>query len=172
MNVVLIGYRGSGKTTVGRLLAEDLDLGFVDTDELITHLAGKSIAELFAEEGEPAFRVREADAIKLAISKPDRVISVGGGAVESRENCTRLRGYGTVVWLEAPADVLWTRIQADPATGQQRPNLTGGGLEEVQTVLARRAPLYAQAAHFVVRVSDGTPRRVMSDIQEWLAAQG
>ncbi|HRX86410.1 MAG TPA: shikimate kinase AroL [Phycisphaerae bacterium] len=172
MNVVLIGYRGSGKTTVGRLLAEELDAAFIDTDELIAHMAGQTIAEIFAAEGERGFRERESNAIRMATAKPNRVISVGGGAVESADNRKRLRGYGTVVWLEAPASILWKRIQADPASGAQRPNLASGGLAEVEEVLARRVPLYAETAHLVVRVGDGTPRRVMSDIQEWLAAQG
>lgn len=172
MNIVLIGYRGSGKTTVGKLLAEEEDAGYIDTDELIVHMAGRSIAEIFAAEGEAGFRTREAAALKLAMAKPNRVISVGGGAIESKDNRNRMRGYGTVVWLEAPPEVLWERIQADPASAGQRPNLTSGGLEEVREVLARRAPLYAEAAHIVVRAGGRTPRQVMSDIQEWLAAQG
>ncbi|MCB9850409.1 MAG: shikimate kinase [Phycisphaerales bacterium] len=172
MNLVLIGYRGSGKTTVGRMLADERDCAFVDTDELIAHRAGKSIADIFADDGEPVFRKQETDAIKLATSQSGRVISVGGGAIESEKNRKTLRSYGTVVWLEAPAAILWQRISGDVATASQRPDLAGGGLQEVEAVLARRAAWYAETAHFVVRVSDRTPRQVMSDIEEWLALQG
>lgn len=170
MNVVLIGYRGSGKSTVGKMLAEAQGCGFVDTDELIAHLAGCNIAVIFEREGEGGFREREAAAIKLATSKANRVISVGGGAVESAENGKLLRAYGTVVWLEAPVEVLWQRIQVDPATDVSRPDLAGGGLEEVRRVLARRVPLYAETSHVVVRVGSRTPREVVSDIEAWLAA--
>jgi shikimate kinase len=91
--------------------------------------------------------------------------------VERADNRTLLRGYGMVVWLEAPADALWQRIQADPATDASRPDLAGGGLEEVRRVLARRAPMYAETSHVVVRVGSRTPREVVSDIEAWLAAQ-
>jgi shikimate kinase len=169
MNLVLIGYRGSGKTTVGRLMAADHEAGFIDTDELIVHQAGQSIAEVFADEGELGFRKREAEAIRLATAGKERVISVGGGAVESAANRKALRGYGTVVWLEAPAEVLWRRIREDANSVKQRPDLAGGGLDEVREVLARRAPLYAETAHCVVRVADRTPRQVVADIEQWLA---
>jgi len=171
LNLVLIGFRGSGKTTVGRLLAEAAECAFIDTDALVVHLAGRDIATIFAEEGEAGFRRREAEAIRIATAKPDRVISVGGGAVEDESNRNQLRAYGTVVWLEAPPEILWQRIQSDPSTRTSRPNLGCGGLEEVRTLLSHRARQYAQAAHFVVRVSDRTPKQVMSDIQEWLSAQ-
>jgi len=171
-NIVLIGYRGCGKTTVGRLLADSLDRAFVDTDELVSHQAGCSIATIFERDGEAEFRRLEADAIRMATGRPNRIISVGGGAVESGENRKLLRKSGTVVWLEAPVDVLWRRIQADPKSATSRPNLAGGGIDEIQTILARRTPLYAETAHVVVRSGGRTPRQVMSDIEDWLAAQG
>ena len=85
-NIVLIGYRGSGKTSVGRLLADRLGWAFVDTDDLIESQAGTSIADIFATEGEAGFRAREREAIAKATQDARRVIAVGGGAVTDRRN--------------------------------------------------------------------------------------
>jgi shikimate kinase len=170
--VVLIGYRGSGKSTVGRLLADQREMGFVDTDALVTHLAGKEISSIFAEEGEAGFRKREAEAIKLALAAAGRVVSVGGGAVERAANRKALRRYGTVIWLEAPAEVLWDRIKGDPATAAQRPDLSVGGLAEIESVLARRNRLYAETSHLTVRVAGLRPSDIVDDIETLLATLG
>ena len=171
MSVILIGYRGSGKTTVGRLLAERRGVAFIDTDEMIVQFAGRSIAEVFRAEGEAGFRRREEQAIRMSTAQKGRIISVGGGAVESKENRRLLRAYGTVVWLEAPPETLWERMQEDRTTGDSRPDLGGGGLEEVREVLARRAPLYASTSHVALRVAGLTQEQVVSDIEAWLAAE-
>ncbi len=171
MNVVLIGYRGCGKTTVGRLLAERNNAGFIDTDELIVHQAGRTIAEIFASDGEPAFRKLEETAIKLATKSKGRVISVGGGAVESKANRSILRGYGTVVWLQADAESLWSRITSDGQSAEQRPDLAGGGLNEVQEVLMRRTPMYAELAHLAITTTDRHPNVIAEDIEAWLEIQ-
>ncbi len=171
MNVVLIGYRGCGKTTVGRLLAERNYLPFIDTDELIVHQAGKSIAEIFATGGEPAFRKLEETAIKLATKSKGRIISVGGGAVESKANRSALRKYGTVVWLQADAESLWKRISSDKKSVDQRPNLAAGGLEEVRQVLEKRSPVYADLAHVAITTTDRHPSAIVEDIEAWLDSQ-
>ncbi len=155
MNIVLIGYRGSGKSTIGRGLAARLGLGFVDTDELVVSRSGKSIRELFELVGESGFRDLETAAVQEAAARDDMVISAGGGAVLRRENVTMLKRNARVVWLSAPAEVLFARIQADSQTAATRPNLTArGGLDEVRRLLADRAPLYASLADVVVDVSD------------------
>ena len=171
MNVVLIGYRGCGKTTVGRMLANRNDAGFVDTDELIVHQTGASIADIFANQGEPHFRKLEEAAIKMATKSVGRVISVGGGAVESKTNRSTLRGYGTVVWLQADVQTLWNRISSDAQSHGQRPNLAGGGLEEVEQVLNRRTPLYAELAHVAIATTNRHPNAIAEDIEAWLALQ-
>lgn len=171
MNVVLIGYRGCGKTTVGRMLADRNDAGFIDTDALIVHQAGMSIADIFAAEGEPSFRKREEAAIRLATKTGGRIISVGGGAVESKSNRSALRSYGTVVWLQATAECLWQRISTDVASAEQRPDLAQGGLEEVRAVLERRTPLYAELSHLALTTDAQAPKTIVEDIEAWLRLQ-
>ncbi len=172
MGVVLIGYRGSGKTTIGRMLADSRGDAFIDTDEMIAHFAGCSIADIFAGEGEGGFREREGKAIAMATAGSGRVISVGGGAIESAENRRVLRDYGTVVWLSAPAEVLWKRISSDKGTAETRPDLAQGGFEEVVEILQRRSELYAKTAHVAVDVSKSSPRQVVKDIELLLSVMG
>lgn len=157
MNIVLIGYRGSGKTSIGRRLAELLRLDFVDTDVLIVDSAGKTIREIFAAEGEAGFRRLERAAIASVALRDGLVIALGGGAVLNPDNLQALKagGRAKVIWLRAPAEVLHARIQGDAATNATRPNLTAaGGLEEVQRLLFHRKPLYEAAADHEVEVSD------------------
>lgn len=146
MNLVLIGYRGSGKTSVARRLADTLKCQMIDTDELIADEAGMSIADIFERENESGFRAREREAVKAATAIVDRIISVGGGAVESPENRRLLGDYGTVVWLDADPDTLWRRIRGDAQSASNRPDLTGGGLAEVESVVVRRRGLYESLA--------------------------
>jgi shikimate kinase len=158
-NLVLIGYRGSGKTAVGRLCAERLGYAWIDTDARIVAAAGVSIAEIFEREGEPGFRDREARAIAAAADGARTVISAGGGAILRDDNVARLRASGFVVWLTAPPDVLWSRIRQDAASAENRPSLTSGsGLAEVREVLAARADRYRRAADAQVDAScEGVP---------------
>jgi shikimate kinase len=147
MNIVLIGYRGSGKSSIGKRLASNLWMDFVDTDTLIIERAGKSIREIFEAEGEAGFRQREAEVIAEVAGRDNRVIAAGGGAILRSENVAALKKNGKVVWLKATPEVLYQHIQADAQTTATRPNLTaGGGLEEVKTVLEKRTPLYEAAA--------------------------
>lgn len=163
-NVVLIGYRGSGKTTVGSLLADKLEVPFLDTDEIITTDAGKSIAEIFAAEGESGFREREKQVIARVAGGP-AVLSVGGGAVIDPENVARLKAGAIVVWLTAPPDVLWSRMSSDDSSVAGRPSLTPmGGLEEVRTVLIKREPLYRDAADLTLSTESLSVEQVAAEI--------
>lgn len=147
MNIVLIGYRGSGKTCIGRKLASKLWLDFVDTDQLIVQRAGKTIREIFQAEGEAGFRDRESAVIADVAACEKQVIAAGGGAVLRPENVAALKKNGKIIWLKASPKVLYERIQADAATNASRPNLTAaGGLEEVEKLLEVRLPLYQAAA--------------------------
>lgn len=156
MNIVLIGYRGSGKTSIGRCLATLLRRPFIDTNALIVQTAGKSIREIFEAEGEPGFRRREAAAIASVAAADHQVIALGGGAVLNPENIAGLRKHGAkIVWLRAAPETLHARIQSDTATAATRPNLTAaGGLEEVRKLLALRLPLYQSAADMTIDVGE------------------
>jgi len=170
--VVLIGYRGSGKTAVGRLLAERLGWAFVDTDSIVETEAGLSIAEIFAARGEADFRRRESAIIARVADAPHQVISAGGGAVSDPANVAHLRRTGRIVWLTAPAEVLWERIRDDPGSRQTRPDLTEtGGLDEVRRLLAAREPGYRQAADLSVSTQDRSPHQVAAAVERAIANQ-
>lgn len=147
--IFLIGARGCGKTTVGQRLAETCHFTFIDTDRVLQDTIGRSIAELVAEEGWPAFRTLETQILR-AVTAPRCVIATGGGIILADENRDWMRNSGIVVYLQASVGVLATRLGACPQQ-EQRPTLTGKPIEEeVQEVLAQRANLYHGAAHFQV----------------------
>ena len=164
MSTVLIGYRASGKTTIGRKLADHLWQKFVDTDDLIVAAAGKSIADIFAQQGEAHFRELEAQAVREAAKLPEHVIALGGGAALRADNREVIKAAGhRVVYLRCEPDVLHKRIQADPNTAEMRPNLTnlGGGEAEIRKVLSEREPIYRQFAHAELDVTNLTPEEAM-----------
>src|SRR3954462_10906217 len=144
MSIVLIGYRGSGKTTVGQKLADRLWQDLVDTDKLVVKNAGKSIKEIFEQEGEARFRELESAVVKEVLQKPECVISLGGGAVLREDNREAIRASGhKVIYLKCEPETLHRRIEADAATSLTRPNLTQfQGLEEIEKVSAEREPIY------------------------------
>jgi shikimate kinase len=147
VSIVLIGYRGCGKTTIGKKLADRLWQSFVDTDELIVRKAGKSIREIFADEGETHFRDLEAQAVREVSLLDDHVIALGGGAPLREENRAVLRSRDhKIIYLRCDPEVLYQRIHADPQTAATRPALTGlgGGIEEIKSLLAQREPVYRQ----------------------------
>lgn len=164
-HLILIGYRGTGKTTVGRVLATKLERAFFDADELVESVAGCSIADIFARGGEPDFRDREAAALAQLCARPPAVLATGGGAILRESNRALLKASGFVVWLTAPPEVLWARICADTVTAARRPALTSKcGEEEVRALLAAREPLYRETADFVVDCSAASPETVAATI--------
>ena len=168
-SIALICFRGSGKTTVGRELAARYGGTYVDTDETITERTGTSIAAIFAEEGEGGFRRREHEAITRVVSAAPTVISVGGGAVLDDRNVAALKTVATVVWLRAPAEVLWERINADPSSVDRRPALTGQpGFGEVARMLAERQPHYERAAEIIIDASRRAPEEIVAEIADQL----
>lgn len=147
MGVVLLGYRGSGKTTVGRKLADRLWCEFVDTDEEIVKRTRKSIKEIFEQDGEAAFRDVESSVLADVLRRESDVISCGGGIVLREANRAALMNSPhSRVYLRCEPDVLHQRIHSDPATAQNRPALTqlGGGIEEIRALLEAREPLYRE----------------------------
>ena len=142
VHIVLVGLSGSGKSTVGRRLAERLARPFVDTDDLIVQRAGMPIPQLFAERGEPAFRAIERDAVLDALDGVPAVIATGGGAPVDPENRRHLWEGNLVVWLDAPVEILVDRVGA---AGDGRPLLAGGAAERLAALRAERAPIYASS---------------------------
>lgn len=157
----LIGYRGSGKTTVAAELAGALGWDWADADELIERRAGKSIRQIFDEDGEPAFRELESAVVAELAQRERTVVALGGGAVMRDENRQAIRGRGKVVWLKAPAELLAERIAGDPTTAARRPALTDqGGLAEIRELLAQRQGVYAACADMAVDVEGRTPAEI------------
>ena len=161
VSIVLIGYRGSGKSTIGKRLADRLWQPFVDTDELIVKKAGgKTIKEIFETEGEQRFRDLEAEVVREVAQLQEHVIALGGGALLREENRKQIRDAGhKVVYLKCDPDVLYQHIQSDPDTAKTRPALTnlGGGVEEIRKLLADREPIYRQAMTAELEVTYLTP---------------
>lgn len=156
MSVTLIGYRGCGKSSVAPLIAADLGWEWADSDREIEALAGKSIAEIFADSGEGHFRDLESDVLsRLCEAAGKIVIAAGGGAILREENRLAMKNAGPVVWLRAEVQTLAARIGGDPGTSVNRPSLTGADVvQEIHDVLEFRQPLYADAATIQVSTDD------------------
>jgi shikimate kinase len=156
----LVGYRGSGKTTVARLLARQLGWSWLDADEVLESRYSSSIRATFASEGEAAFREKES-AILVELCKLDRhVIATGGGVVLRPENCQRLRDAGRIIWLKGDPHTLWLRMQQDANTLERRPPLSQGGLAEIEELLKIREPLYASCADLTVDTTTRSPEEI------------
>ena len=167
-NIVLIGLMGAGKTTVGRLIAERLGRPFVDTDDVVEHTAKRSIDEIFAADGERAFRDLEAAAVRSVAALRGQVIAVGGGAVLDHGNVTQLRSTGDLVLLDADPTTLAARI-GDTST---RPLLAGGDSGEALARLRdARAAAYADAAGHAIDTTDRTPDEIAAAVVEWARLQ-
>ncbi|MBD2169175.1 shikimate kinase [Calothrix membranacea FACHB-236] len=162
VNLYLIGMMGSGKTTVGRLLAKHLGYGFVDTDDVIVQVARKSINQLFAESGEAAFRQLESDVLSQVCSFTKLAIATGGGIVTRQENWSYLH-HGLIVWLDAPVDILYSRLQADDT----RPLLQDvDPREKLRSLLEQRQPLYSQADLQITINKSETPEQIAERVIE------
>jgi shikimate kinase len=173
MNLVLIGYRCTGKTTIGRLLAEKLGWPLVDTDTLIQQRAGKSIKDIVAAGGWPEFRRLEREVIADVAAEDRQVIGAGGGAILDEANRNALRAGGRVVLLAAAPEIIWQRMKADPKTLAERPNLTdSGGIAEVRNVLAEREAAYQAAGHYAVPTDRYSPDEAAARILGWFKESG
>jgi shikimate kinase len=151
MNIILIGYRASGKTTVGRELARLLGRPFFDSDRMIFAKTGRTIPEIVETSGWQAFREVEKTVIAELSGLDDVVIALGGGAVMDPDNVAMLGKRGRFVWLRADARILAVRMGKDKNGTAQRPSLTGAGtLAEIEEVLAKRLPVYGNVADVIV----------------------
>ena len=163
LNVVLIGFMGCGKTTLGSRLAQMLGLKFVDMDDVIVRKAGCSIPEIFAREGEAGFRRMESQVLEELCREDHMVVSTGGGVVTVPENIPLLKALGYVVWLNPPERAIWNRVSRN----RSRPLLrTPNPRETVRELLEKRQPLYAAAADLETDTKDLTPDEAAYGIAE------
>ncbi|MBP1690033.1 MAG: Shikimate kinase [Deltaproteobacteria bacterium] len=163
--IVLMGFMGTGKSEVGRRLAQRLGRSFVDTDQLIEEHTGKRIPAIFAEDGEPAFRAFEREAVAEAAGRGRAVVAIGGGAVLDPENVRCLRAAGVLVYLTARPEIILGRVGA----ASNRPLLRDDPRAAVTRLLAERGPVYAAAADITVDTSERTADEVVAEIQQALA---
>jgi shikimate kinase len=163
---ILIGYRGTGKTTVASKLADRLGIPVFDSDMEIERRTGKSIAEIFAQEGESAFRDVEESVIAQILSQSvPLVLATGGGAILRDNTRNRLRQSGRVIWLTATPETILHRISNDTRSQATRPNLTSLPMqEEILTVLEHRKPLYATTAHERIATDSQTADEIVEAI--------
>jgi shikimate kinase len=161
MNIVLIGYRCSGKTRVGRLLAGDLKRNFLDTDHLIEAKTGIPIPSYVSRYGWKDFRGVEREVVEATALEDNSVIATGGGVVMDPINVTNLRRNGWVVWLAAGAAVIRERMTRARQQGCPRPSLSGSDpLEEVEAILLKRTPVYEGASDWTVSTNAQSPQEV------------
>ncbi len=162
MNVVLIGYRGTGKSTVGKLVAERLGRVLVSTDAEIVQLAVRNIPEIVEQHGWEYFRDLETKICQDLAGRDGVVIDTGGGAILRSQNVERLKRTGKLFWLTAPVETIAKRIGADT----QRPSLTGtkSFIDEIQDVLRERTPKYQAAADYIIETDGKSTTQVADEI--------
>jgi shikimate kinase len=169
LNLYLVGYRCTGKTSVGRLLAEAMAWTFVDMDHELVTEAGMPIEEMVDSLGWKSFREREGKLLQRLSQATEQVISTGGGVVTVPENIATMHGSGKVVWLHASPGTIAARMEADSSTVGQRPPLHGNNsVVEIEEVLAERLPLYEEAMHLQVETDDLSQEEVTEGILRWL----
>jgi shikimate kinase len=156
-NVVLVGFMGAGKSSVGRLLARRLGRCFVETDDMITARVGRSIPEIFAERGEAEFRALEEEAVRLLALKSGDVIATGGGLPCREGRPAALRAVGTVVWLRGDFETMYERARR----AGERPMLAGRARDEIEALYRAREPYYRQA-DLTIDTTGLTPDQVVS----------
>lgn len=165
MNVSLIGYRGAGKSTIAKLLAERTGFALRDLDALIVTKAGMSIPKIVEKFGWDHFRDLESAVLAAVVKGENQVLDCGGGIILREENRRLLKAAGPVIWLTADIPTIVARIGGD----KQRPSLTGKTItDEVKEVLAEREPWYRETATFIFSTEAETPETVVQAVQKIL----
>ena len=168
-HIYLTGFRGTGKTSVGTLLARSLGRTVIDLDGVVTANAGKSIREIFQDGGEAAFRELETSALESVSQAENAVISLGGGGILRAGNRAVIRSTGTCFWLECDAETIALRLQQDQVSVEQRPALTTlDELQEIRELLQARHALYQEASDYRVDTAGMTIEQVADQIIELL----
>jgi shikimate kinase len=171
VNLFLTGYRGCGKTEVGRQLAAMLQREWVDMDAVLAGRLGSSIADHVARSGWASFRRAERLLLRELCGRDGLVVSTGGGVAADRRNAAEMRRSGRVVWLRADPGTIAARMAADRGASGQRPALRSGAdpLDEIRTVLESRTPAYAQAADLSIDTNQLSVDEICGRIAAWLA---
>ena len=165
MSIILIGMRGSGKTTIGKMLAQQLGMEFIEMDQQVEKRAGMSIADFVKQNGWYAFRDEESDLIKKLRGKNNCVVSTGGGVVVRDENVRILKTIGTIIWLEADVDTLITRIGEDT----NRPSLSGKPMkDDMEITYLQRQSHYKEAADYSISTEGKLPEDIVNEIKKYL----
>ncbi|WKZ17652.1 MAG: shikimate kinase [Candidatus Jettenia sp. CY-1] len=175
MNIILIGFRGTGKTTIGRILAQRLGKVFIDADEYLEQREKKTIRDIFTEDGEDLFRDIEVRIIEELCRLNDTIIATGGGVILREENVRRLKRNGIVILLEADVNTIYKRIYENIQIQHKRPNLTNlNGYQEIEYLLAYRRSLYDKAADFVFDTTvlpiNDTVNKIIAFTQNYIVA--
>ena len=168
-NIILIGFMGVGKTSLGKLLASKLGRPFIDLDEKIEHDANMTIPEIFEKHGEKYFRELEKAAVKEVSARRNIIIATGGGTVKDEENLQLLKNSGVVICLTTDAEEIFRRT----ATRGERPVLDGSGNERLETIkklLAERQQFYNQA-DFQIDTTEWSPLQIVNEICDFLKLQ-
>ena len=167
--IILTGYRGTGKSSIGLLLAERRNLEFLDMDEYIEARAGCSIRDMVAENGWDHFRSLERDLLAELVCRKNIVVATGGGAILHQGIWKQIFVTGLSVWLTADIDTICERLHGDNKSDEQRPSLTGADIySEVAMVLAERDPLYEKGSHIAIDTSDKSAEEIVAVIEELL----
>lgn len=169
MVITLIGYRGTGKSTLAAPLAERLDWEWLDADIELTRRAGRSIQSIFATDGEPEFRRLERELLSELLKRDRLVIAAGGGAILDEATRVDMKSAGPVIWLQASVDTIERRLATDPTTGQRRPNLTSsGGRAEIERLLTIRQPLYRECATITLEADTASAGQLVEAVLKQL----
>jgi shikimate kinase len=180
MKIALIGYRATGKSTVGRILSNKLKISFWDTDAMVEKSVGMPIKEIVALHGWDFFRVKERETIKFLTQKEDCVIATGGGVVLFRENVNLLKQNvdllkqaAVIIWLNAPLHDIIDRLKKDIQSGTTRPQFTSGNIvQETTDIMKLRLPLYEKAADYIVDTLNNNAEEVAEEIYQYLRKSG
>ncbi|MDR2643133.1 MAG: shikimate kinase [Planctomycetaceae bacterium] len=168
--MILIGYRGTGKTTVASILSRRHSIPAIDSDKEIERETGISISEIFSRHGEVGFRDIEESVIARILANNKKIIlASGGGAILRESTRNKFRETGKVIWLQASPETVLKRIQADTTSQTTRPNLTSLlPLDEIVAMIAKRKPLYEQTATFTINTDNLTPTQIADQCEQLL----
>ena len=173
MKVILIGYRATGKTTVGKLLAVLLRVPFYDADSVVEEIVNAPVKNIVAHHGWEYFREKETEAIQLLSAKGDCVIATGGGAILSAGNVKLLKQMGVIAWLNAPIKDIIDRLNDDAQSSAARPQFTTNDLaQETMDIFAERLPLYKKTANFVIDTEGKSAPQIAETIYHHLLESG